>query len=201
MKGPARTRRPSWLDRGGTILWLTVAWCAVMEPLRVGTVALGLAVAVALTLLFPARRDGLSGVRFRPWAFLVMNARFFVELVRANLQVAWAVIAPRRAGLRRGIVAVPLVPSTNLVVGLVANAVSLTPGTLILDVDREPAVLYIHVLRLRTEAELHRHVIALQRSIVRALGDLATLAAVDARLAALEKAIAAGREVPPVEGP
>lgn len=202
MSASADTRAPSWLGRAGAVLWLTLVWCAIMESLRPGTVVAGLVVGVALTLLFPTRREGMpGGVRFRPWAFVVMNASFFAALVRANLQVAWAVIAPRRAGLRRGIVAVPLVPSTDLVVSLLMNAVSLTPGTLILDVDREPAVLYIHVLQLHTEAELHREVIFLQRAIVRALGDRATLAAVDARLAALDDAIAAGGPVPPLEAP
>jgi len=201
MSAPVDTRAPSWLGRAGAVLWLTVVWCAVMESLQPGTVLVGLVAAIALTLLFPTRGGGAPGLRFRPWAFVVMNATFFVALLRANLQVAWAVIAPGRAGLRRGIVAVPLVPSTDLVVSLLVNAVSLTPGTLILDVDREPSVLYIHALQLRTEAELHRGVIAMQRSIVRALGDRATLAAIDARLEALDDAIAAGRPVPPLEVP
>lgn len=192
---------PSWRGRAGAVVWLAVVWCAIMESVQPGTVAAGLAVAVALTLLFPSRGARLTGIRFHPWAFVVMNASFLVALVRANLQVAWAVIAPRRAGLRRGIVAVPLVPSNGLVTSLLVNAVSLTPGTLIVDVDREPAVLYIHALQLRTEAELHREVIALQRSIVRALGDRALLAAVDARLAALDAALATGGPVPPLEVP
>jgi multicomponent Na+:H+ antiporter subunit E len=182
---PGRSGRVA--ARVGAVVWLTIVWCAVMESRSAGTIVAGALVATSLVLLFPSRPDALAGTRLHPWAFLVMNATLFVALVRANVQVAWAVIAPERAGLRRGIVAVPLVESSDLVLDLLITAVSLTPGTLILEVRRRPLVLYIHVLQLRTEAAIHREVLTTQRRMVAALGPRAVLPAIDAALAALDR--------------
>lgn len=184
--------------RLGAVVWLTIVWCAVMESFRLGTIVAGVVVGAVLTLLFPTRAGTLSGTRFRPIAFVVMNATLFGRLLAANVQVAWAVISPSRAGLRRGIVAVPLVPSTELVLNLLLNAVSLTPGTLILEVRREPLVLYIHVLQLRTEAAVHLEVLQMQRRIVAALGPHDVLDAIDARAAVVHDAADRGTPVPPV---
>jgi multicomponent Na+:H+ antiporter subunit E len=171
--------------RVGAVVWLTVVWCAVMESRSLGTIVAGVLVAAALVLLFPSRPGGLDRTRLHPWPFVVMNATLFVDLVRANLEVAWAVVAPQRAGLRRGIVAVPLVESSDLVLSLLVNAVSLTPGSLILEVRHRPLVLYIHVLQLRTEADVHRQVLTTQRRMVAALGPRTVLPEIDAALAAL----------------
>jgi len=184
------------LARAGAVVWLTVVWCAVMESVSVGTIVAGALVGAALTLLFPSREENLTDTRFRPIALVTMNAYLFWQLVRANLQVAWAVIAPTRAGLRRGILAVPLVPSSELVLNLLMNAVSLTPGTLILEVRREPLILYIHVLQLRSEADLHIEVLSMERRIVAALGRRSDLAAIERRIAALRAAEAAGAPIP-----
>ena len=184
--------------RLGAVVWLTLVWCVVMESFRLGTIVAGILVGSVLTLLFPSRAGTLSGTRFRPIAFVVMNAWLFWGLLKANVQVAWAVISPTRAGLRRGIVAVPLVPSTELVLNLLLNAVSLTPGTLILEVRRDPLVLYIHVLQLRSEAAVHLEVLQMQRRIVAALGPHEVLGAIDARSAAVRDAADRGDAVPPL---
>ena len=167
-----------------------------MESVSVGTIAAGALVGAALTLLFPSRDGSLTDTRLRPVAFVAMNAYLFWQLVRANVQVAWAVIAPTRAGLRRGIVAVPLVPSSDLVLNLLMNAVSLTPGTLILEVRRDPLVLYIHVLQLRSEAALHIEVLSMERRIVAGLGPRQALEAIERRIEALRAAEVAGAPIP-----
>ena len=178
------------------VAWLTVVWCAVMESASLGTIVAGALVGTVLVLVFPTREGTLAGTRIRPVAFVVMNATLLGDLLRANLLVAWAVISPARAGLRRGIVAVPLVTSSDLVLHLILNAVSLTPGTLILEVRRDPLVLYIHVLQLRSEAEVHLDVLRIQRRIVAALGPRSVLPAIDRRIAVLHEAVRTGAPVP-----
>lgn len=178
------------------VVWLTVVWCAAMGSVRVGTIVAGSLVASALVLAFPTREATLRGTRVAPVALVRMNAFLFGQLLRANLQVAWAVISPTRAGVRRGIVAVPLVPSSDLVLNLLLNAVSLTPGTLILEVRHDPLVLYIHVLQLRSEAQVHLDVLGMQRRMVAALGPRPALVAIDERVATLRDAVRSGAPVP-----
>jgi hypothetical protein len=57
----------------------------------------------------------------------------------------------------------------------VANAVSLTPGTLTLDVDPDPPVLYVHVLHLRDVDRLRREVAPLELLVTQAFGTAAAV--------------------------
>ena len=73
-------------------------------------------------------------------------AAFFLwELVLSNLRVAWDVVTPR-AYRRPGVVAVPLDATTDLEITLLANLVTLTPGTLSLDVSEDRTTLYVHAM-------------------------------------------------------
>lgn len=187
---------PRAVARVLAVIWLTVVWCAVMESAAPGTIVAGVLMGTVLVLAFPTPEGALAGTRVHPVALVVMNASLFWQLVRANVAVAWAVISPSRAGLRRGIVAVPLVPSSELVLQLVLNAVSLTPGTLILEVRQDPLVLYVHVLQLRSEAAVHLEVLGIQRRIVAALGPRAALSVIDERITALADVASHGGPTP-----
>lgn len=69
---------------------------------------------------------------------------FFVkELVAANLRVAYDVLTIRHH-MKPGVVAIPLDVETDLEITLLANLITLTPGTLSLDVSQDRKVLYVH---------------------------------------------------------
>lgn len=68
-----------------------------------------------------------------------------------------------------GIVAVPTISSSNVVTTLVANAVSLMPGTVAVEVVDNPRVLYLHVLHLDPES-LRREVRRFEELVIEALG-------------------------------
>jgi multicomponent Na+:H+ antiporter subunit E len=69
---------------------------------------------------------------------------FFVkELVAANLRVAYDVLTIRHH-MKPGVVAIPLDVETDLEITLLANLITLTPGTLSLDVSHDRKVLYVH---------------------------------------------------------
>jgi len=72
---------------------------------------------------------------------------FGKELLVSNLKVLWDVITPRHIS-RPGIIGLPLDARTDLEIMLVANLISLTPGTLSLDLSDDRRVLYIHVMFL-----------------------------------------------------
>ncbi len=74
---------------------------------------------------------------------LVFAGYFLRELVAANVQVVWDVLTPR-SRLSPGIVALPLRSRTPGEITLIANLVSLTPGTLSLAVSHDPDTLYVH---------------------------------------------------------
>lgn len=72
---------------------------------------------------------------------------FLRELFKSNLRVAWDVVTPTHY-MKPGVIAVPLDAKTDGEIALVANLISLTPGTLTLDVSSDRRVLYIHVMYL-----------------------------------------------------
>ena len=72
---------------------------------------------------------------------------FGKELLVSNLRVLWDVITPRHIS-RPGIIGLPLDARTDAEIMLVANLISLTPGTLSLDLSEDRRVLYIHVMFL-----------------------------------------------------
>jgi multicomponent Na+:H+ antiporter subunit E len=63
------------------------------------------------------------------------------------LRVLWDVITPKHIS-RPGIIGIPLDARTDAEIMLVANLISLTPGTLSLDLSEDRRVLYIHVMFL-----------------------------------------------------
>lgn len=74
-------------------------------------------------------------------------AYFLVELLVSNLRVFWDVVTPRHIS-RPGIVGVPLRAKTDLEILLLANLISLTPGTLSVDLSDDRRILFVHVMFL-----------------------------------------------------
>jgi len=68
---------------------------------------------------------------------------FLKELIHSNLRVAWDVISPK-SQRKPGIVAIPLDARSDTEITFLANLITLTPGTLSLDVSDDRSVLYVH---------------------------------------------------------
>ncbi len=90
-------------------------------------------------------------------ALSALLGSFVVELVKANLAVARAVLK-RRINVRPGIVAYPTELNTNWGITILANMITLTPGTLTLDVSTDRRTLYIHTLDVGDPAEVVRSI-------------------------------------------
>jgi multicomponent Na+:H+ antiporter subunit E len=152
----------------GSVVWLTAVWVALWEDLSAGTVVAG--ATVALLVVWITRPTARSTVRLRLDAFGAARflAYFSRQLVHASLIVAVETVTPKNR-VREGIVAVPLAREDDVVTTVVANAVSLTPGTLTIEARRDPTILYVHVLHLRDVEDVRRDVRRLERLVHRAL--------------------------------
>jgi multicomponent Na+:H+ antiporter subunit E len=156
------------------IIWLTLVWAMLWGDLGLASLLSGLGIAVFVVLV--ARPTGVHGIQltsFHPVSAVVFLVYFLVQLVKSNLQVAWEVITPR-PHMNRAIISVPLHVSTDGLVTVVGNAITLTPGTLTVDVRRDdpdrPPVLYVHALHFTDVASLRRDILRLERLAVRAFG-------------------------------
>ncbi|MGV3706536.1 MAG: Na+/H+ antiporter subunit E [Arcticibacter sp.] len=77
---------------------------------------------------------------------------FLYELIVANIQVAYDVITPRYFS-KPGIVRFPMQATTDLEINLLSTVISMTPGTLILDISEDKKSLFIHVMYLKSKEE------------------------------------------------
>ncbi len=73
---------------------------------------------------------------------------FLKELFLASLVVAWDVITPR-SHVESGVIALPLDAKSNLEVTLLASLISLTPGTLSLDISEDKRFLFVHAVYIK----------------------------------------------------
>lgn len=72
-------------------------------------------------------------------------AYFSWELLQANLRVAHDVLTPKNH-MKPAVVAIPLDVTTDEEITLLANLISLTPGTLSLEVSDDRKTLYVHAM-------------------------------------------------------
>ena len=101
------------------------------------------------------------------------------DLVISTVEVSWETLryGPRTTA---AIVAVPLQTGSALVAAAVADAVSLAPGTFVLQIEHRRGICYVYALGIRNpnDAErVRREVLALQRRVINALGSGAEIAA------------------------
>ena len=80
---------------------------------------------------------------------------FLYELVKANLEVAYEVITPR-LNVTPGIIMVPLDVKSDIGITVLANMISLTPGTLSIDVSNDKKVLFVHAMYLKDREKFIR---------------------------------------------
>jgi multicomponent Na+:H+ antiporter subunit E len=90
---------------------------------------------------------------FRYFPKVISFLLFFIyELTKANIQVAYEVITPNY-NMKPGIVKIPLDLETDVEITLLASLITLTPGTLSLDVSKDKKVLYVHSMYIYDRAD------------------------------------------------
>jgi len=170
-------------------------WLALWGEISVANVVSGILVVTLIGLIIrPVPREHTLA----PLALLRLLAVFVWRLFSSSMIVVAAVVAPTPARLRSGVVAVRLQHRSNLVATIVADAISLTPGTLTLDahdpdhVEQDPPgaeehdgeapadgsdhpphgdtpVLYIHVLGLDNPDAVRDDVRRLEELVIAAV--------------------------------
>jgi len=110
--------------------------------------ALGLLIALAIGYIITAlvaRARGHGGYSVRLYRVFHFLCYFFYILVKANLIVAWEIITPG-FNMKPRIIRYPVAGLTDVEITTLANAITLTPGTLSADIDEDTRTLYIHCM-------------------------------------------------------
>jgi multicomponent Na+:H+ antiporter subunit E len=160
------------------VIWLVLVWGALWQDFGPGNLVFGALIAYAVVNFFYLPPVELTG-RFNVLWVVPFLGRFLYELVTASLQVFWLAVS-KGPSLRNAVVAVPLRSSSDFLVTATGHAISLIPGSLVLEVDRSTSTLYLHCLNVTDDAgadAIRRDVRATEAWLIRIMGSRADLAA------------------------
>jgi multicomponent Na+:H+ antiporter subunit E len=138
----------------GWNLALALAWVGMTGAFNASNLVIGFIVGW-MALLIIRGPQAMGSHLFRVWRAVELVAFFIWELLLANMRVAWDVVTPTHL-MQPGVIAVPLDAREDLEILILANMVSLTPGTLSLDVSDDRTVLYIHAMYLHDRERITR---------------------------------------------
>ncbi|WP_299955216.1 Na+/H+ antiporter subunit E [uncultured Modestobacter sp.] len=175
MSGALRFRHQlpvlTWLVLVWILLWGTWSWANLLS---------GILVAVLVTNVLPLPAV-IGGARVHPLPLLVLAFWFIKDLVVSSAQVAWQAIRP--SGMQQGaIVAVQLRTDSDLLLTLIAEALTLVPGSIVLDLDRPRRTLGVHLLHVDDDEDVQRQkagVLTMEDRVVRAFGTKEDIARLD----------------------
>ena len=143
-------------------LLLGFVWIFLSGNISIGSYILG--VVFSILLLYPFRdlfsfTDTMSDViRKAPKKFKYIILLLF-EITKANFYMMYKILQPK-LDIRPGIIAYRFTTSRSISTTLLANAISLTPGTLIVDVHvknqtlKGPGTFYIHALYIESPNDI-----------------------------------------------
>lgn len=123
---------------------LALAWTAVTGSFSIANMVLGFALASVALYLIREQVGGL-GYFVRLRRIVSLAFLFIYELIMSAWRVALTVMRPKM-DIKPGIFIYPLKVDRDSEITLLANLISLTPGTLSLDVSEDRRDLYIHAL-------------------------------------------------------
>jgi multicomponent Na+:H+ antiporter subunit E len=127
-------------------LLLALAWVTLTGQLT--PVNFGFGFAAGYVLLWLVNRSTGESIYFgKVWRVIRFAGFFMWQLVLANFRVAYEIITPPHT-MHPAVVAVPLDVTHPTAVTLLANLITLTPGTLSLDVSPNGQTLYVHAMHV-----------------------------------------------------
>ncbi len=136
----------------GTNFLLAILWAAIVGPFTPGNLAVGFVIGYVVL------RVSVGGERQPAYIRHVLSAASLaaftvMELVIANGRVAWYTMSTLNS-LRPAVLRVPLEPgSTDAEVSLLSMLITLTPGTLTLDVEEGHEALLVHFMHVEDAEE------------------------------------------------
>jgi multicomponent Na+:H+ antiporter subunit E len=125
-------------------VFLAFVWASATGQFSVTNLMVGYALGFAV-LWFSRFAVGPARHFRRAWNLLSLLLYFLKELAIANFRVAYDVVTPTFR-MKPAIVGIPLDATSDAEITLLANMLTMTPGTLTLDVSPDRRTLYIHAM-------------------------------------------------------
>lgn len=157
---------------------LTAIWVLAWGSLTWANLAGGIAVSALLLVLVPDVRRATHLPIVRPWPLARLMGRMLIDTAISNVLVAREVLSPRPR-ISTGVVSVPLAGCSDELVTIMASLVALTPGTMPVEVEQDPTIMYVHVLHLDDPDDVRRRIWSLRDQVVATFGTPEAIAEVE----------------------
>jgi len=160
------------------MVWLVLVWMLLWGTWSWANLISGTLLALVVTVLLPLP-PVIGGARVHLVGLAVYVGYFSMDLVRSAALVAWQTIRPGGIG-KSAIIRVQLRTDSDLLLTIVAESLTLVPGSVVIDMDREQRTLALHVLHVRDMADVESRraaVLAEEERVVRAFGSPDEIAA------------------------
>lgn len=144
----------SRLLRVWVLCWLMLVWVLLWGKASPANIIGGFAVALVITWLLPLPAVPVEG-RVHPLSLLRLVIVVGYQLVLSSLQVAWLAIKPGPPPLT-AVLRARLAIKSDLVLALAVNIVTIIPGSMVLEVDQERRLIYVHVIDVGNEKAVAR---------------------------------------------
>ena len=134
------------MNRAAIAIVLALIWASITGNFSFPNLVLG--GLVSMLALWLVRQDVSTPYYFKKVKQAIsLTLLFFYELLLSALRVSALVLSPNiKAKLAPGIIAFPLTAKSDVEITLLANLITLTPGTLSVDVSKDKKKLYVHAI-------------------------------------------------------
>lgn len=140
--------------RALVLCWLTLVWVLLWGHLTLANVVAGLAVAVGITVLLPLPKVPVQG-RLHPLSLLRLVVQVAYYLVQSSIQMAWLAVRPGPPPLT-AVLRARLNLQSELILALAVNVINLIPGSIVLEIDLDRRMIYVHVLDVGSDRAVAR---------------------------------------------
>ena len=147
-------------------IFLALIWCLLQQKLALPEFFIGallgyIIIYLHLSILDDQRskRRVLSMKEYVVITTLTLRyvILFLIEIVKANIDVVKIVLSPK-LNMSPGIIAYKMEVKTDAGITLLANSITLTPGTLSVDISEDKKILYIHALHIEDARKLEQSI-------------------------------------------
>ena len=148
-----------------------VIWVLLWGDLSLANLVSGFVLGMLITWVFPLPPIDFHG-RFRLWPHTKLIAILLFDLVRSSFLVAAQAFHFGHT-MRNAVVRVDLRTPSDLYLTLTSELVSLVPGSLVMEARRQESVVYLHVMDVRSAADIaaaRRKVLEAEERVVRSFG-------------------------------
>jgi multicomponent Na+:H+ antiporter subunit E len=130
-----------------------IVWFALTDIKDYQEALIGIAISALITFLagqFLITTEKSQHPAKRFFHFLIYIPKFFWEMIKANLEVAYLVVHPLLP-IKPGIVKIKTKLTKDSAITVLANSITLTPGTMTVDVNKDKGELYIHWIKVKSQ--------------------------------------------------